>query len=201
MDSDLVEALEKLKAVLDKRTIPYVFGSNSKEAVDSVKQRLRLPPRYRSWLMEANPIELQTDTPIESVQFIGFQDLLKEQVGFSLDDELMPLAPGKLGTWRRSWVVIAYGQLGDPYFLDTSQSDAEGDCPVYTAMTGTDRWDPRLAASSFVQFLQILATSMELADGFGEAELGIDDEEVFREALGPKIRAVDPAAFRAGHWT
>ena len=72
---------------------------------------------------------------------------------------------------------------------------------MYTAMSGTERWDPHLAASSFVQFLQILTTAMEVADGFGEAEIGVDDEDVFREALAPKIRVIDPAALRAGHWT
>ncbi|MCL2822532.1 MAG: SMI1/KNR4 family protein [Polyangiaceae bacterium] len=125
MDSDLVEAVDKLKAILDKRSIPYTLGSSPREEVDGLKQRLKLPPRYRSFLVEANPIELQTVTPVESIQFIGVEDLLQEQVGFSLTDDLKPVAPGKEGSWRRSWVVIAYGVLGDPYFLDVSQGDAE----------------------------------------------------------------------------
>jgi hypothetical protein len=29
----------------------------------------------------------------------------------------------------------------------------------------------------------------------------MDDEQVFREALGPRIREYDPAAAKAGHWT
>jgi hypothetical protein len=29
----------------------------------------------------------------------------------------------------------------------------------------------------------------------------MDDEQVFREALGPRIRQYDPAAAKAGHWT
>ena len=201
MDSDLVEAVDKLKAILGKRSIPYTFGNPPRDVVDGLKQRLKLPPRYRSFLLECNPVELQTVTPIESIQLISVEDLLQEQVGFSLSKDLKPLAPGKEGSWRRSWVVIAYGVLGDPYFLDVAQGDAEGDCPVLTAMSGTERWDPHLAASSFVQFLQVLTTAMEVADGFGEAELGVDDEDVFREALAPKIRTLDPAAYRAGHWT
>ena len=201
MDSDLVEAVDKLKAILDRRTIQYTLGAAPRDVVDGVKQRLKLPPRYRSFLLEANPIELQVATPVETIQFIPVSELLAEQVGFSLSADLRPLAPGKEGSWRRSWVVIAKGFLGDPYFLDVTQGDAEGDCPVFTAMSGTDRWDPHLASSSFVQFLQILATASEVADGFGEAELGVDDEDVFREALAPRIRTLDPAALRAGHWT
>ena len=28
-----------------------------------------------------------------------------------------------------------------------------------------------------------------------------EDEDSFREALGPKIKVIDSAALRAGHWT
>ncbi len=200
MDSDLVEAVGKLKAILDKRSISYKFGP-LKDAVARVEKRLQLPHRYRSFLLESNPIELQTITPVESIQFVAVEELLQEQAGFSLTEDLNPVPSGQKGSWRPAWLVIAWGVLGDPYFLDTSSGDAEGDCPVYTAMSGTERWDPTLAASSFVQFLQILAAAMEVAEGFGEAELGVDDEDVFREALAPKIRPIDPVALRTGHWT
>jgi hypothetical protein len=104
--------------------------------------------------------------------------------------------------WRAGWVIIAHSSLlGDPYFLDVSSPDAEGDCPVYTAMTGTDTWKARLCASSFAMFLRILAVGMDVAKGFPEEDIDMDDEQVFREALGPKIREYDPAALKAGHWT
>ena len=95
MDSDLVEAVDKLKAILDKRAIRYTLTNSTRDVVDSVKQRLKLPPRYRSFLLEANPAELQTITPVESIQFVPVDDLLQEQVGFSLGTDLKPLAPGK----------------------------------------------------------------------------------------------------------
>ena len=68
-------------------------------------------------------------------------------------------------------------------------------------MLGTDSVKAELCASSFQQFLRILATSMEVATGFGEAVLDDDDEAIFREALAPKIKTIDSAALRAGHWT
>jgi hypothetical protein len=49
--------------------------------------------------------------------------------------------------------------------------------------------------------LRILATSMEVATGFSESSLDADDEAIFREALAPKIKTIDSAALRAGHWT
>ena len=91
--------------------------------------------------------------------------------------------------------------MGDPYFLDVSKPDPEGDCPVYTAMSGQERWVPTLAASSFAQFLRILSTAMEIAAGFGDAIMDDEDEDSFREALGPKVKVIDAAALRAGHWT
>jgi hypothetical protein len=98
-------------------------------------------------------------------------------------------------------IVARSSLLGDPYFLDTSDPDAEGDCPVYTAMSGTDVWQPKLCASSFALFVRILAISMEVARGFDLEDYDVDNEQTFRESLGPKIRQFDPAALKAGHWT
>ena len=68
-------------------------------------------------------------------------------------------------------------------------------------MMGADSLKPVLCASSFQQLLRILATGMEVATGFGNGVLDDDDEAIFREALGPKIKTIDSAALRAGHWT
>ena len=89
----------------------------------------------------------------------------------------------------------------DPLKADVSKLDAEGDCSVYTAMNGAGKWEPRLCGSTFAQFLRILAVSMEVAQGFGEAIMDDDDEAAFRETLGHKIKTIDAAALRAGHWT
>ncbi len=202
MDSDLVEAIAGLKAIFEKRSVPILFGKASSEVISEAKKHLKLPQRYRSFLLESNPLKVETVTPVESIRLLSAEELVKEQVGFSLKDDLSLIEPGKDGSWRKPWLVIGRSSLlGDPYFLDSSKIDAEGDCPVYTAMSGTDRWEPNLAASSFVQFLLILTTAMEVAEGFGKAAIGVDDEDVFREALAPKIRSIDPAALRAGHWT
>jgi hypothetical protein len=202
VDSDLVEAVAGLKAIFERRSIPCVFATAPPEVVDHAKKLLKVPPRYRSFLLESNPAKVETATPVERVRLIPAEELIKEQAGFSLAEDGSPAEGVKDGGWRKSWVVIAQSALlGDPYFLDVAKLDAEGDCPVYTAMSGTDRWEPNLAASSFVQFLLILATAMEVAEGFGRAAVGVDDEDVFREALAPKIRPIDAAALRAGHWT
>src|SRR5580698_2518135 len=198
MDSDLADAVEGLKAVFSKRHLPCTFGKAPSALVDDLRKQLRVPARYRNFLLAANPEKVETVTPVERVRLIPAGELVKAQAAIQ--------TPGESGSvpldWKPSWIVIGESSLlGDPYFLDVSKLDAEGDCPVYSAMMGADSFKPVLCASSLQQFLRILATSMEVATGFGNGVLDDDDEAIFREALAPKIKTLDSAALRAGHWT
>lgn len=202
MDSDLAESISALRDAFTQRHVRAKFGNADAALVDQLKSQLKLPRRCRDFLLAANPEDVETRTPAERVKLIPAQRLAEEQQGFAVTENgtLRP-SPAANG-WRPGWIIIAHSSLlGDPYFLDVSSPDAEGDCPVYTAMTGTDIWKPRLCASSFAMFLRILAVGMEVAKGFPEQDIDMDDEQVFREALGPKIREYDPAALKAGHWT
>ena len=191
MDSDLADAVDGLKVVFQRRKIAFSFGKAPPELVEALKKQLRVPPRFRNFLLGANPVQVETVTPVEKIRLLPADAIVEAQAQVA-----------KTPDWKASWVVIAESSLlGDPYFLDTSKPDPEGDCPVYTAMSGQDRWVPTLAASSFAQFLRILATAMEIAQGFGDAIMDLEDEDSFREALGPKVKVIDAAALRAGHWT
>ena len=199
MDSDLADAVEGLKAIFGRRKIELSFGKALPEQVESLKKQLRLPLRYRGFLLGANPLNVETVTPVERIRLLPADELLTAQARVTT-----PSAEGGVPPldWKASWVVIGESSLlGDPYFLDTSKPDPEGDCPVYTAISGQTRWVPTLAASSFAQFLRILAMAMETAAGFGDAIMDDEDEDSFREALGPKVKVIDAAAMRAGHWT
>jgi hypothetical protein len=198
VDSDLADAVEGLKTVLERRKIDATFAKTEKDVVEGLKKQLRLPSRYRAFLLAANPVKVETHTPVERVRLIPAEELVKAQ-----DMVKAPPDGGSVpADWKPSWVVIGESSLlGDPYFLDVSKLDPEGDCPVYTAMSGQERWNPTLAASSFAQFLRILSTAMEIAAGFGDAIMDDEDEDSFREALGPKVKVIDAAALRAGHWT
>jgi hypothetical protein len=194
VDSDLADAVQGLKQVFTKRKIEAVFGKAAPDLVDRLKKELKVPPRYRAFLLGANPERVETVTPVERVRFFPAGEITQAQSLVRKD--------GGPADWKPSWVVIGESSLlGDPYFLDVSKLDPEGDCPVYTAMSGQDRWTPTLAASSVAQFLRILATAMEIAAGFGDAIMDDEDEDSFREALGPKVKVIDAAALRAGHWT
>jgi hypothetical protein len=198
VDSDLADAVEGLKTVFQRRKIECSFGKADKVLVEDLRKQLRIPSRIRAFFVAANPLKVETVTPVERVRLMPAEELLKAQetVKTGADGATPPL------DWKPAWVVIAESSLlGDPYFLDTSKPDPEGDCPVYTAMSGQERWQPTLAASSFAQFLRILSTAMEIAQGFGDAIMDDEDEDSFREALGPKVKVIDAAALRAGHWT
>jgi hypothetical protein len=172
--------------------------------VEDLRKQLRIPSRFRGFLLAANPEKVETVTPVERIRLIPADEIVKAQeVGGGASGGAEPAAPPAPPVdWKASWVVIGESSLlGDPYFLDVSKPDPEGDCPVYTAMSGQERWAPTLAASSFAQFLRILSTAMEVAAGFGDAIMDDEDEDAFREALGPKVKIIDSAALRAGHWT
>jgi hypothetical protein len=202
LDSDLAESIAALKNAFDQRQVPARFEKADPTTVETLRSTLRIPRRYREFLLAMDPIDVETRTPAERVRLVPSTRLLEEQRGYGLSEtgEARPAAASN--GWRSTWVVIGHSALlGDPYFLDISSPDAEGDCPVFTAMSGTEQWKPRLCASSFAMFLRILAVGMEVARGFPEDGLDMDDEQVFRESLGPKIREYDPAALKAGHWT
>ena len=196
MDSDLADAVDGLKNAFARRKVDATFGKAPPELVDSLRKELRIPARFRSFLLAANPAKVETVTPVERVRLLPAEELKKAQEAVRTPGDGVP------ADWKASWVIVAESSLlGDPYFLDISKPDPEGDCPVYTAMSGQDRWVPTLAASSFAQFLRIVSTAMEIAAGFGDAIMDDEDEDSFREALGPKVKVIDAAALRAGHWT
>ena len=198
MDSDLADAVEGLKEVFQKRKLECVFGKADKALVEDLRKQLRIPSRFRAFLIGADPLKVETVTPVERVRLMPSTELIKAQTVITSPPE--GATPSL--DWKPGWVVIAESSLlGDPYFLDTSKPDPEGDCPVYTAISGQARWVPTLAASSFAQFLRILSTAMEIAAGFGDGIMDDEDEDSFRESLGPKVKVIDAPALRAGHWT
>jgi len=202
LDSDLAESIAALKNAFETRQVAVRFGKAEPSIVETLRSKLRVPRRYREFLLALDPLDVETRTPVERVRLIPSSRLLEEQRGHALLETGEPLRAPAANGWRPGWVLIGHSTLlGDPYFLDVGSPDAEGDCPVYTAMSGTEQWKPKLCASSFAMFLRILAVSMEVARGFAEEGLDMDDEQVFRESLGPKIRQYDPAALKAGHWT
>ncbi len=198
MDSDLAESVAALKDIFSRRGIQASFGKADPAVVEELRKTLRVPARYRAFLQAADPIDVETVTPVERVRLFPASRLLAEQKVEGAGDAAKAAA-----SWRQSWIIVGRSALlGDPYFLDVSKLDAEGDAPVYTGQkTERGNWKTTLAASSFASFIHILAIGMDLAAGFGEAVFDEQDDDAFREALEPKIKSFDPAAARAKHWS
>ncbi len=202
MDSDLSEALVAFKTALKALELPDTFGRADPAVLSNLQERFALPRRYLVFLAEADPRHVQTQTPAEQIQLHPAHELIAEQRGYCLDDEGKLIKQPTRTGWRPTWWVIGNScQLGDPYFLDTSKTDVEGDCPVFTAMSGADIWQPRLCASGFASFLAVLAATMEVAADFDLDDYDPDNEQVFRSAVRDAVREVDPAAHKSGHWT
>ncbi len=196
MDSDLNDSIVQLRRVFEARRLPLTLSEVPVAEVDALRKQLRLPPRYRSFLRECNPIALESVTPVERIRFFPLSEVYTEQERFRAPDGTID------PSWKSSWIVVGESTLlGDPYFLDVDKEDAEGDCPVYTAMSGEGRWVPTLAGSSLAQFFAIVAAAMDLARGYAEGIIDVDDEASFRENLAPRVRVIDNAAAKAGHWT
>lgn len=202
MDSDLAESISALRQAFDSGGHSPTLGQAPTGLLDGLREKLRLPRRYRSFLEDCDPVEVEIATPIERVCLLPASDLEQEQRGYALEDDGSLRSTPTAAGWKPEWVIIGHsGLLGDPYFLDVSNADAEGDCPVYTAMSGTDQWQPKLCASSFAMFVRILAINLEVAQGFDIDDYDTDNERVFRESVAPRIREYDPAAVKAGHWS
>jgi hypothetical protein len=190
VDADLVEALASLEEGFRESGQRFLKGKGDPTSVDDLKKRFALSPRFRAFLAEFDPHDVEASMPIERVRFLPVSELAEANGAARGSD------------WKSSWFVFAESSLlGDPYFLDLSSRDTEGDCPVRTAMSGQDRWQPVLAASSFAQFLRIIGAGLKLAKGFGSRLADVDDEDTFREAMVSRMRAIDGAALKAGHWT
>ena len=58
-----------------------------------------------------------------------------------------------------------------------------------------------LTALAVAVVVGALVVTAVVAKGFPDRDVDGEDEQVFREALGPRIREYDPAAAKAGHWT
>ena len=200
MDSDLADAVEGLKAIFAKRKNrdAIAFGKAPAETIEALKKQLRIPSRIRGFLLAAaNPLPgrgRSRPRGADPAHPCG----RAHQGADGGDPSARKGDPAPLDWNWPAWVIIGESSLlGDPYFLDTSKPDPEGDCPVYTAMSGQERWVPTLAASSFAQFLRILSTAMEIAAGFGDAIMDDEDEDSFREALEfRRVKVIDAAALR-----
>ncbi|MCL1036105.1 hypothetical protein L2750_02905 [Shewanella submarina] len=106
----------------------------------------------------------------------GLEDM---QLGYSRHPDGSDLTGTGEGDWQPGWVVVARDtQLGDPFFVDTTQPQL----PVYTAMHGMGSWSADEVATSLEAFLNTLSylkTTANQADSLlGPIDSCIRDPEL-----------------------
>jgi hypothetical protein len=98
----------------------------------------------------------------EGVHICSLADLPGMQRGYCISSAGEPLCGDADGDWKKEWVVIGYETTcGDPIFIDSAVERY----PVYTAMHGEGRWDPRPIAVSLDGFRQALEAIAQVAQG------------------------------------
>lgn len=80
-------------------------------------------------------------------------DLQEAQLGYARHPNGSDLTGVSEGEWRKEWIVIGQNiELGDPYFVDTSEESL----PVHTAAHGIGTWEPTIVSPSLRNFLSCL---------------------------------------------
>ena len=64
--------------------MPVQYGKAEPAVVEALRSKLRIPRRFREFLLASDPVDLETVTPAERVRLIPAAKLMDEQRGFAL---------------------------------------------------------------------------------------------------------------------
>src|SRR6185503_12537127 len=105
LDSDLAESISALRSSFERRKVPLSFGKADASTIEGLRSKLRIPRRFREFLLACDPVDLETVTPAERVRLVPSAKLLDEQRGFALLDDGQARSHGQAGPngWRSSW--------------------------------------------------------------------------------------------------
>jgi hypothetical protein len=93
------------------------------------------------------------------INFIQFEDLDKNQIGYKIDTKGNSLVTEVPGSWRNDWLVIGHDNVGDPIFIEKDDEDL----PIYTSEHGKEEWEVVLIAESLEKFKTILEDLRKLS--------------------------------------
>ena len=87
------------------------------------------------------------------INFYNADNLMDEQIGYSIDTNGKSLTTGNDDDWQKEWLVIASDSLGDPIIIDTSSAKLT----VLSAAHGEGEWEAFVIADSLDNFKDILS--------------------------------------------
>jgi hypothetical protein len=124
---------------------------------------------------------------VGGVELYDLGELDAAQLGYSVHPNGRSLVGSSPGEWQQDWIVIGHETAcGDPIFLSTKPPH-----PVFTAMHGQGKWEPKMISPTMESFWECLQAFKQFAIGRGnpvdlqrnppdEAETEAYLKEVFR---------------------
>jgi hypothetical protein len=109
--------------------------------------------------------------------FVDKKTFKKAQIGYSVDKNGSNITVNKLGSWQKSWCVIAQDtELGDPYFIDFDDKQLN----VFTAVFNDEvnQWQSTLVATSLQGFIECINLLHEFTQQ-SKAQLIPDSSSIF----------------------
>ncbi len=113
--------------------------------------------KIKKFLNEINDISLGYG----EINFIKFENLDKNQIGYKIDTNGNSLVTEVSGSWSNDWIVIGHDNMGDPIFIESYEEDL----PIYTSEHGKEEWEVVLIAESLQKFKVILQDLRTLSIG------------------------------------
>jgi hypothetical protein len=68
VDSDLADSISALKEAFNQGNPSPTFAEGDADVVQALRATLKLPRRYREFLLAANPLNVETATPSERIR-------------------------------------------------------------------------------------------------------------------------------------
>ena len=121
-----------------------LFNSNEKPNFNA----LFMNEDFKNYISKAENISLG----FSEINIFKLENIEKEQIGYSVSEKGKSLVGEKSGDWKKSWIVIATDNMGDPIFVDIEKPNF----PVFITEHGNGKWEENYLAISIENFSKIL---------------------------------------------
>ena len=130
-----------------------LFGSGKNEKPDF--SILLNNKKFENFINELEDISIG----YSDLNFFKFDNIEKEQIGYSFGENGKSFVGNENGDWKKSWFVIGTDGLDDPIFIDFEKPNF----PVFISEHGEGSWEESYIAISLENFTEILKDLKKLS--------------------------------------